>query len=108
MDRWLYLKRSVLVTTSAHRVRGVYRPAQTPLPIPGIKALSLCRDRDKIQGVQFIQEARKTLETILLVDDVEMVRELVVKILQAANFNVLHADTLAGRRRASPSSDRSP
>jgi DNA-binding NtrC family response regulator len=35
----------------------------------------------------------KKLETILVVDDVEMVRELVVQILRTANFNVLHADS---------------
>jgi CheY-like chemotaxis protein len=40
-------------------------------------------------------ESVKTLETILVVDDVEMVRELVVEILNDANFNVLHADSVA-------------
>jgi two-component system cell cycle sensor histidine kinase/response regulator CckA len=34
----------------------------------------------------------KTQETILVVDDIKIVRELVVEILQIAHFNVLHAD----------------
>jgi two-component system cell cycle sensor histidine kinase/response regulator CckA len=34
----------------------------------------------------------KTQETILVVDDIKIVRELVVEILQNAHFNVLHAD----------------
>jgi two-component system cell cycle sensor histidine kinase/response regulator CckA len=34
----------------------------------------------------------KTRETILVVDDINIVRELVVEILQNAHFNVLHAD----------------
>jgi two-component system cell cycle sensor histidine kinase/response regulator CckA len=35
----------------------------------------------------------KPMETILVVDDVDVVREVVVGILQSANFNVLHADS---------------
>jgi DNA-binding response OmpR family regulator len=51
------------------------------------------RRKEKTGKVELMAESSATLlETILVVDDTEMVRELVVGILQDAKFHVLQAD----------------
>ena len=49
---------------------------------------------------------RETLETILVVDDHEMVRKVVVDILEQANFHVLTADGGASAVRVAQETSR--